>query len=100
MTKLDLVEHIYYKVGFPKTEIAKVVGYTFDIIKESLQHEEKVIIAGFGKFVARKKKPRQGRNPQTGNSLEITSRRSLKFKPSPTLSFAVNRAQMKQESLG
>jgi len=90
MTKVDIVENIYEKVGFSKKEVAKIVEYIFDIIKESLIQEDKIKISGFGNFVIRKKRSRRGRNPQTGNDIEISARRILTFKPSQVLKGDLN----------
>ena len=90
MTKVDIVENIYEKVGFSKKEVAKIVEYIFDIIKESLIKEDKIKISGFGNFVVRKKRSRRGRNPQTGNDIEISARRILTFKPSQVLKGDIN----------
>jgi len=91
MTKIDIVEKIYEKVGFPKGEVAKIVETTFDMIKETLQREDKILVSGFGNFVIRNKRARRGRNPQTGDHIEITPRRILTFKPSPVLKASLNR---------
>jgi integration host factor subunit alpha len=93
MTKVDIVEEIYEKVGFSKKEVAKIVEYIFDIIKESLAKEDKIKISGFGNFVVRKKRSRRGRNPQTGSDIEITARRILTFKPSQVLKASLNRKE-------
>ena len=93
MTKIDIVEKIHEKVGFPKKEVARTVDIVFDIIKATLQREDKLVISGFGNFVIRNKKARRGRNPQTGDRIEITSRRILTFKPSPVLKASVNRPE-------
>jgi integration host factor subunit alpha len=93
MTKVDIVENIYEKVGFSKKEVAKIVETIFDIIKENLQKEDKIKISGFGNFVIRKKRSRRGRNPQTGDDIEISSRRILTFKPSQVLRAALNRRE-------
>jgi integration host factor subunit alpha len=90
MTKVDIIENIYEKVGFSKKEVSKIVESVFDIIKESLQQEDKIKISGFGNFVIRKKRARRGRNPQTGNDIEITPRRILTFKPSQVLKASLN----------
>ncbi len=91
MTKIDIVDKIYEKVGFPKSEVAKIVETVFDMIKETLEREDKLLISGFGNFVIRNKRARRGRNPQTGVTLEITPRRILTFKPSPVLKASLNR---------
>jgi integration host factor subunit alpha len=90
MTKIDIVNTIYEKVGLPKTDVARAVETVFDIIKETLQHEDKIMVSGFGEFFVRKKKARRGRNPQTGNVMEIRSRRILTFKPSVILKACLN----------
>ncbi len=74
MTKVDIVEAIYEKVGFSKKEVAKIVELIFDLIKETLKTEDKIKISGFGNFVVRKKRARRGRNPQTGGDIEISPR--------------------------
>jgi integration host factor subunit alpha len=94
MTKVDIVENIYEKVGFSKKEVAKIVEYIFEIIKETLVKEDKIKISGFGNFVIRKKRSRRGRNPQTGDDIEITARRILTFKPSQVLKAALNRKEI------
>ena len=53
MTKVDIVDKIYEKMGFPKKEVAKIVDTVFEIIKETLQHKDKIVISGFGDFVIR-----------------------------------------------
>ena len=93
MTKVDVVENIYEKVGFSKKEVAKIVESIFDIIKDHLQKEDKIKISGFGNFVVRKKRARRGRNPQTGDDIEIRQRRILTFKPSQVLKAALNRKE-------
>ncbi len=93
MTKIDIVEKIYEKVGFPKSEVVKIVETIFDIIKETLQREDKIVVSGFGDFVIRNKRARRGRNPQTGAALEITPRRILTFKPSSVLKASLNRPE-------
>ena len=90
MTKIDIVDKIYEKVGLPKKELTRVVDTVFDIIKETLQREDKILVSGFGDFVIRNKRARRGRNPQTGGPIEITPRRILTFKPSPVLKAHVN----------
>ena len=85
MTKADLVDAIHQRVGFSKKESAKIAEQIFDVIKETLETGEKIKISGFGNFVVRNKKARIGRNPQTGEEIEISARRVLTFKPSQVL---------------
>src|SRR5215467_3009679 len=90
MTKADIVERIYEKVGFSKKEATDVVEAVFEIIKAHLERGEKIKISGFGNFVLNSKRPRKGRNPQTGEEIVISGRRVLSFKPSPVLKKAIN----------
>ena len=90
MTKADIVEHIYERVGFSKKESAELVEKVFEIIKETLAEGEKVKISGFGNFVVREKNARKGRNPQTGEEIRLAARRVLTFKPSLVLKNILN----------
>ena len=85
MTKTDLVEVIYERVGLSRREADQAVDTVLEIIKDSLCRGEKVKISGFGSFVVNRKRARRGRNPQTGDPLIITSRCVLSFKPSDIL---------------
>lgn len=90
MTKADIVEALYEKVGFSKKEAADLVELVFDTIKTTLAQSQKIKISGFGNFVVREKRSRIGRNPQTGQSIEISARRVLTFRPSQVLRAEVN----------
>jgi integration host factor subunit alpha len=91
MTKADIVDKVCEQVGgFSKKEAADLVDHVFDTIKAVLESGEKIKISGFGNFVVREKKPRPGRNPQTGQEITIEARRVLTFKPSNVLKTALN----------
>ncbi len=90
MTKADIVEALYQKVGFSKKEAADLVEMVFDTIKDTLSKGDKIKISGFGNFLVREKRSRMGRNPQTGQSIEISARRVLTFRPSQVLRAEVN----------
>jgi integration host factor subunit alpha len=91
MTKADIVQAVYTKLGgFSKKEAADLVDQVFDSMKETLGRGEKIKISGFGNFVLRDKRQRQGRNPQTGEPIVITARRVLNFKASQLLKQALN----------
>ncbi|MBI2711842.1 MAG: integration host factor subunit alpha [Bdellovibrio sp.] len=92
MTKADIVEALYEKVGFSKKEAADLVELVFDTLKGTLADGQKIKISGFGNFVVREKRSRVGRNPQTGESIEISARRVLTFRPSQVLRSDVNSA--------
>ncbi len=90
MTKAEIVETIYEKVGFSRKESAEIVDLVFDLLKETLEKGDKIKISGFGNFLVREKRPRKGRNPQTGDEIQISARRVLTFKPSQVLRKALN----------
>jgi len=90
MTKSEIIETVHQRVGFSKKRSAEVVVLVLDIIKESLEKGEKVKISGFGNFEVRNKKPRRGRNPQTGEEITISERRVLTFRPSQLLKEKLN----------
>jgi len=90
MTKAEIVEQIYERVGFSKKESAELVEKVFALIKETLEHGDKVKISGFGNFVVREKNARKGRNPQTGEEIMLEARRVLTFKPSLVLKNLLN----------
>ncbi|HET7713716.1 MAG TPA: integration host factor subunit alpha [Patescibacteria group bacterium] len=94
MTKSDIVERIYEKVGFSKKEATDVVESIFELLKGRLQQGEKVKISGFGNFIINAKRPRKGRNPQTGDEIIISGRRVLSFKPSPVLKKSINPSEL------
>lgn len=85
LTKADIVERVYKEAGFSKKEAADLVDMVFKVIKDTLSRGEKVKISGFGNFSIRDKSTRVGRNPQTGDSMDISARRVLTFKPSQVL---------------
>jgi integration host factor subunit alpha len=91
MTKADIIEAIYEKVGgFSKKESAEVVETVFASMKDTLAVGEKIKISGFGNFIVRKKNERMGRNPQTGDPIAISARSVLTFKPSQVLKALLN----------
>ena len=95
MTKADIVEKVCDKVGgFSKKEAADIVDRVFDTMKSVLESGEKIKISGFGNFVVREKKPRPGRNPQTGQEITIEARRVLTFKPSLVLKNVLNESEV------
>lgn len=85
LTKADIVERVYKEAGFSKKEASDIVDMIFTVIKDTLSKGEKVKISGFGNFSIRDKATRVGRNPQTGDAMNISARRVLTFKPSQVL---------------
>ncbi|MGE0826433.1 MAG: integration host factor subunit alpha [Candidatus Binatia bacterium] len=91
MTKADITERLYERVGIAKHDAGEIVEAIFTIVKTHLEEGEKIKISGFGNFEVRTKRPRRGRNPQTGDAITISGRRILTFKASPLLKEAINK---------
>ncbi len=85
MTKADLVERIFEKIGLSKKEAQEITEILFDTMKQAFVEGESVKISGFGTFNVRQKLSRRGRNPKTGEDLEITPRRVITFRVSNQL---------------
>lgn len=82
MTKADIISEVFDKVGLPKQDAEELVEMILDLIKLTLKESETVKLSGFGNFVVRKKNSRKGRNPKTGQEIEITPRSVVSFRPS------------------
>lgn len=92
MTKADIVEIVFEKVGFSKKDVSAVIEDIFECIKNTLEKGEKVKVSGFGNFTIRQKRARRGRNPQTGSEITIDERRVMTFKASQILKKSINSA--------
>ncbi len=112
LRKAELVESVMQKAHLPKhkenrqqplfpqlhhealnrSRSREAVNGLFEIIKETLEKGETVLIAGFGKFKVRFKWARNGRNPQTGEPIILRSRRIVTFRCSPKLKEKINRS--------
>ncbi len=90
LTKVDIIESIYEKIGIPKKDCVRIIESVFEIIKDDLARGNDVMISGFGKWTVKSKKKRKGRNPQTGKELMIDARRVVTFRPSQVLKGIVN----------
>ena len=90
LTKAELIDSVYEKVGFSKKEAADLVELVFETMKEELCKGGSIKISGFGKFRVREKKSRMGRNPQTGEAMVISARKVLTFTPSRILRDGIN----------
>ncbi len=102
LTKAELIDSVYEKVGFSKKEAADLVELVFETIKEELCKGGVIKISGFGKFRVRAKKSRMGRNPQTGQAMVISARKVLTFTPSRILRDGINgkTAQLPSQASG
>lgn len=90
LTKERLIADIYNNVGLSKTQSRAVVESLFEIIKQTLETEEDILISGFGKFLVKDKSARRGRNPQTTEDLRLRARRVVVFKTSGVLRRKIN----------
>lgn len=89
ITKADLIESVYEKVGFSKKDSSEIVERILETMKATLARGEKLKVSGFGKFEVRHKNTRRGRNPQTNMELQIPAHRVVAFKPSQVLKAAI-----------
>lgn len=99
ITKAELVSIVSEKCSFSRQESVQIVDQVFQILKETLEKGEKIKISGFGNFITREKRPRKGRNPQSGEQIMISGRRVLTFKPSAMLRKAVNQGNQSPETM-
>jgi DNA-binding protein HU-beta len=91
MTKAELIESVASKVDLPRAIAERAVNTMFDEMTTALSQGDKVNISGFGTFSVSTRKARTGRNPKTGESIEIAASRAAKFKPGKTLKDEVNK---------
>jgi integration host factor subunit alpha len=90
VTRADLSEIVYQRVGLSRTESAELVQSVLDEICGAAARGETVKLSGFGSFVVRSKGERVGRNPKTGVEVPILPRRVMVFKPSNVLKAKIN----------
>ena len=90
MTKADLIEEVSRVVEMTRKESEVIVEAIFDSIVRSLRANDKIEIRGFGSFRTRQRKPRVGRNPKTGERVEVPAKKIPFFKPSKELKDLVN----------
>ena len=88
--KDDFVRSLYDKVGLSKGQSVETVESLLNIMKETLASGEELVISGFGKFIARSKAQRKGRNPSSGEALILGARRVVRFRSSPVLVNKIN----------
>ena len=91
LTKEKTVNSIYNQVGLSKSQSRVVVETLFEIIKNTLERGEDLLLSGFGKFVVKEKSARRGRNPQTTEDLQLRARRVVVFKTSGVLRNKINK---------
>ncbi|OQW95794.1 MAG: DNA-binding protein HU [Beggiatoa sp. IS2] len=90
MNKAELIQEVAESINIPKATAAKAVDAIIDSIKKSLAGDDSVTLIGFGTFTVRERRARTGRNPRTGDPIEIKAAKVPIFKPGKALKDAVN----------
>ncbi|HET7435078.1 MAG TPA: integration host factor subunit beta [Thermoanaerobaculia bacterium] len=92
MTKAELVDEVARVVQLTKKQAETIVNIVFDSIVDSLRGGQKIELRGFGSFRLRSRKSRTGRNPKTGEKVEVPSKKIPYFKPGKELKELINKA--------
>ncbi len=90
MTKADLVEKVAQVADMTKKDAEQLVEIIFDSITSTLNKGEKIELRGFGSFRVRERNSRKGRNPKTGEAVDIPAKRVAYFKPGKDLKELIN----------
>jgi DNA-binding protein HU-beta len=90
MTKAELIEGLSNKLPLPKCDAERALNLMLDDIIAALKQGERVNISGFGTFSVSSRQARTGRNPKTGEAIQISASRSAKFKPGKQLKDSLN----------
>lgn len=98
VTRADLAEAVYRRVGLSRAESAELVQSFLEEISAAAERGETVKLSSFGSFVVRSKSQRIGRNPKTGVEVPILPRRVMVFKPSNVLKARINGGPAEAES--
>lgn len=100
MTKAELVDEVARVVQLTKKQAESIVNVVFDSIVDSLRAGEKIELRGFGSFRLRSRKSRTGRNPKTGEKVDVPSKKIPYFKPGKELKELINQALADMEAKG
>jgi len=90
MNKTDLINAVAEKSELSKKDATKAVDAVFETVSDALKDGDKVQLIGFGNFEVRERSARKGRNPQTGDEIDIPASKVPAFKPGKALKDAVN----------
>lgn len=90
MNKADLINSISEKTGLTKTKSNEVIDAFLSSVTESLSNGDKVTLVGFGTFTTSQRDARKGRNPKTGDIIDIPSKKVARFKAGSDLTKSVN----------
>ena len=91
MNRAELIQSVVTKSGLKRIEAERAVGAVLDVIQDALSRGDKVVLTGFGSWEVRDRSARTGRNPQTGEEIEIAATRVPVFKAGKTLREAVHK---------
>ncbi len=89
LTKAEIITQIM-ELGLDRKESARLLETLLEIMKQSLENGDDVMVSGFGKLSVKQKSPRRGRNPATGDDLMLDARKVVTFKPSGILRKRIN----------
>ena len=90
MTKAQLIDSVAKSAGVSKADAERAIGAFFETVVDKAKKGDKVAWPGFGSFSATQRAARNGRNPQTGDTVKIAASTALRFSPSATLKSALN----------
>jgi len=90
LTKDRIIDNLYKDTGLMKSEAAQTFQSLMEIMKQTLESGEDILISGFGKFCVKEKKERKGRNPATAHDIILKARRVVTFKCSEKLKEKLN----------
>jgi len=91
MIKADLINKLSKDMDITKQEAENGVNIFFDTLKEAIKRGEEIELRGFGSFRIRKRDPRSGRNPRTGERVKVPAKKVIYFKPSKILKQMINK---------
>jgi integration host factor subunit beta len=97
MTKAELVEEVARVSELTKKHSEVIVNTVFDSIIDALRKDEKIELRGFGSFRIRQRRSRQGRNPKTGDKVDVPAKRIPYFKPGKELKELINTSAQSPE---
>lgn len=91
MKKSEMIEALANQTGLTKADVEKVFNGTFDLFKNEFEKGNNVSVSGFGTFKITERSAREGRNPQTGETIQIAASKSVGFKAGSALKEIVNK---------
>ena len=97
LTKAHLADTVWRKTDIPKMRSTELVDTVFEVIRQTLESGEDVLISSFGKFSVQEKRQRRGRNPQTGEPMTIAPRKVVTFKCAGVLRNKINNDEVNKE---